>query len=91
MPSGHSHSGIPACYLFVISHLLTTAIVAGEVTSSRAALASLFEGVIMNFKQKADGMHRAFGRVAVPSRHRWSAIGGGGGGGPLVTMGGGAE
>ena len=52
MPSGHSHSGIPACYLFVISHLLTTAIVAGEVTSSRAALASLFEGVIMNFKQK---------------------------------------
>src|SRR5215831_12371624 len=22
-------------------------------------------------------MHRAFGRVAVPSRHRWSAIGGG--------------
>src|SRR6516165_1273692 len=52
MPSGHSHSGIPACYLFVISHLLTTAIVAGEVTSSEVALASLFEGVIMNFKQK---------------------------------------
>src|SRR5262249_23225978 len=52
MPSGHSHSGIAASYLFVISHLLTTAIVAGEVTSSGVALASLFEGVIMNLKQK---------------------------------------
>jgi hypothetical protein len=52
MPSGHSHSEIPASYLFVISHLLTTAIVAGEVTSKGVALASLFEGVIMNFKQK---------------------------------------
>ena len=52
MPSGHSHSEIPASYLFVISHLLTTAIVGGEVTSSGVALASLFEGVTMNFKQK---------------------------------------
>src|SRR5262245_18855221 len=52
MPSGHSHSEIAASYLFVINHLSTTAIVAGEVTSSGVALASLFEGVIMNFKQK---------------------------------------
>ena len=52
MPSGHSHSETAASYLFVISHLLTTAIVGGEVTSSGVALASLFEGVIMNFKQK---------------------------------------
>jgi len=52
MPSGHSHSGIAASYLFVISRLLTTAIVGGEVTSSGVALASLFEGVTMNFKQK---------------------------------------
>jgi hypothetical protein len=52
MPSGHSHSEIAASYLFVINHLLTTAIVAGEVTSRGVALASQFEGVIMNFKQK---------------------------------------
>src|SRR5262245_12317854 len=52
MPSGHDHSEIAASYLFVISHLLTTAIVGSEVTSSGVALASLFEGVIMNFKQK---------------------------------------
>ena len=52
MPSGHSHSETAASYLFVISHLLTTAIVGGEVTSGGVALASLFEGVIMNFKQK---------------------------------------
>src|SRR5262245_52943974 len=77
MPSGHSHSEIAASYLFVISHLLTTAIVGGEVTSRGVALVSLFEGVTMNFQTEADGMHRAFGRVAVPSRHRWSAIGGG--------------
>jgi len=32
MPSGHSHSEIAAAYLFVISQLLTTAIVADEVT-----------------------------------------------------------
>ena len=35
---------------FVISQLLTITIVAGEVTSRGVALASLFEGVIMNFK-----------------------------------------
>ena len=52
MPSGHSHSEIAATYLLVISQLLTTAIVAGDVTTKRVALASLFEGVIMNFKQK---------------------------------------
>src|SRR5262245_60316668 len=52
MPSGHSHSEIAASYLFVISHLLTTAIVGGEVTSRGVALASLFDEVIMNFKQK---------------------------------------
>src|SRR5262249_52295290 len=52
MPSGPSHSEIAASYLFVIRHLLTTTIVAGEVTSRRVALASLFEEVIMNFKQK---------------------------------------
>jgi len=33
MPSGHSHSEIAATYLLVIGQLLTTAIVAGEVTS----------------------------------------------------------
>ena len=33
MPPGHSHSQIAAFYLFVINHLSTTAIVAGEVTS----------------------------------------------------------
>jgi hypothetical protein len=32
MPPGHSHSQIAAFYLFVINHLSTTAIVAGEVT-----------------------------------------------------------
>src|SRR5262245_63364193 len=52
MSSGHTRLKSRQITPFVISHLLTTAIVAGEVTSRGVALASLFEGVIMNFKQK---------------------------------------
>src|SRR6516225_5728334 len=52
MPSGHSHSQIAAFYLFVINHLSTTAIVAGEVTSRGGRAREPIEGVIMNFKQK---------------------------------------
>jgi hypothetical protein len=46
---GPQSSEIAATYLFVISQLLTTAIVADDVTTKRVALAGLFEGVIMIF------------------------------------------
>src|SRR5258708_8620313 len=52
MPWGHSHCEIAEFFLLGISQLLTTAIVADDVTTKRVALASLFEGVIMNFKQR---------------------------------------
>jgi hypothetical protein len=52
MSSGHTRLKLRRATPFVISQLLTTAIVADDVTTKRVALASLFEGVIMNFKQK---------------------------------------
>src|SRR5262245_26705594 len=77
MSSGHTRLKSRQITPFVTSHLLTTAIVAGEVTSSGVALAEPIRGGDHEFQTEADGMHRAFGRVAVPSRYRWSAIGGG--------------
>src|SRR6516165_11989590 len=75
MPSGHSHSQIAAFYLFVINHLSTTAIVAGELTRGGCAREPI-RGGDHEFQTEADGMHRASRRVAVPSRYRRSAIGG---------------
>src|SRR5262245_20070202 len=50
--AGPQSSEIAAITPFVMRQLPTPAIVADEVTSTRVALASLSEGVIMNFKQK---------------------------------------
>src|SRR5262249_54008764 len=52
MSTGHTRLKSRQITPFVISQLLTMTIVADEVTSRGVALASLFEGGIMNFKQK---------------------------------------
>src|SRR5262245_2147262 len=50
--SGHTRLKSRQSKRLVINRLLTTAIVADDVTSRGVELASLFEGVTMNFKQK---------------------------------------
>jgi hypothetical protein len=52
MSSGYSRLKLRQPHSLSFAKWLTAAIVADEVTSRRVALASLFEEVIMNFKQK---------------------------------------